>query len=374
MGREIGYRLKIFLRDKPLIFWTLLFPMILATFFNVSLRNAYDESEMKPISLAIVESHNEQNNLFIEQLEQRDIVVSKPYATREEAELAMENKDVSAYVVNKQGIVQLVLGQELSNMESSLLTQIVHSYNTKKQLIEAQTQNNQGVVSFEFIEEISQEHKFVDVDVAEKKQSLVLINFYSTIAMLCIYASEWGNKSGKYLQANLSPLGIRTNISPTRKGKLILFDIVAVYLVFLMEYTIHLSYLKFVLDVPFGNFDVIAITGMLGGLLSVTFGYTICVMVNASEDLRGTIISMMGLFMSFLSGMMSAEIKYNIDTHFPLVNKLNPAALITDNLYRSYALDDPNLIYMNYCWMIGIILVLGYLSYRKLRVVTYDHL
>ena len=49
------YRLKIMIRSKSMIFWTLLFPIALSTFFNMAFGNLSSQSSFDPINIALVD-------------------------------------------------------------------------------------------------------------------------------------------------------------------------------------------------------------------------------------------------------------------------------------------------------------------------------
>lgn len=47
-------KLKVLLRLKTLIFWTLFFPIILASFFKLALSNISKAGEFEPIKIAVI--------------------------------------------------------------------------------------------------------------------------------------------------------------------------------------------------------------------------------------------------------------------------------------------------------------------------------
>ena len=58
-----GNRLKCLLRDKENVFWTMLFPILLAVFFNLALSNVNAGESFQAIKLAVVNNssfHNDQ--------------------------------------------------------------------------------------------------------------------------------------------------------------------------------------------------------------------------------------------------------------------------------------------------------------------------
>ena len=58
------YRLKKLLRTKEMIFWTLAFPIILATFFNLPFKNLDSSEGFEPAETAVVVSREYQDNAF----------------------------------------------------------------------------------------------------------------------------------------------------------------------------------------------------------------------------------------------------------------------------------------------------------------------
>ena len=55
-------KLKILLKNKSMLFWTLAFPFVLGTFFYLALGNIGEAFEMKIIPIAVVDNEGYQNN------------------------------------------------------------------------------------------------------------------------------------------------------------------------------------------------------------------------------------------------------------------------------------------------------------------------
>lgn len=78
------------------------------------------------------------------------------------------------------------------------------------------------------------------------------------------------------------------------------------------------------------------------------------------------------MFGCFLSGMMGITMKYVVDTYAPLVNLVNPAALITDGFYNLYyyGLNDNFILDLILLLVFSAVMLL--ISYRGLRRQKYD--
>ncbi len=374
MKNWLTYRLKILLKDKSLVFWTLVFPILLATFFNLALRGAYTNATVSSSTVGVVVSDPTVQS-FLDMLEDEyHLIEQKPFSNEKEALAALENQSVEALITYDSSI-HLSVTQSSSNAQSLILRNVLQSYNVRLNLIQEQLESDPTKVTPAFIDSLVNVKMTVTSIADSRTSELVVINFYTTIAMLCIYASFWGNKSGRYLQADMSSIGIRLNVSPTHKWKLILMDIAAIFVIFALELAIHLSYMAFVLQVPFGNYPgLLILTGLIGGLLSAMMGYMVCVMVKGNEVKRITLLSGVGVFLSFLSGMMAVQIKYLVETYLPVLSKINPAALITDNFYWIFMESHFSLILENLLIMVGLTIVFAMIAYRRMRRVTYDHL
>ena len=75
---------------------------------------------------------------------------------------------------------------------------------------------------------------------------------------------------------------------------------------------------------------------------------------------------------SFLSGMMGITMKYIIDTNIPILNKINPAAMITDGLYSLYYYRTLDRFYFNIISLIIFSIIMLVISYQGLRREKYD--
>ncbi len=59
-------------------------------------------------------------------------------------------------------------------------------------------------------------------------------------------------------------------------------------------------------------------------------------MINKKASIKEGILLVFTMVCSFLSGMMSVQIKYFIQDKFPLLSYINPVNLITDGFYSLY--------------------------------------
>ena len=107
---------------------------------------------------------------------------------------------------------------------------------------------------------------------------------------------------------------------------------------------------------------------LLGSIIGVSVGQFIGAAARKNENLKMALILGFSMLSSILSGLMYADIKYYIGKHFPIINKINPATLISDafyslSVYSDYERFSSSLITL--ALMSTVLIVLSYFSIKR---------
>ena len=97
-------------------------------------------------------------------------------------------------------------------------------------------------------------------------------------------------------------------------------------------------------------------------------GTAIGTVVKANENIKTGILLTITMLGCFLSGMMGITMKYIIDKNIPIINKINPASMITDGFYALYYYDTLNRYFFNIASLLifsGIAIIISYMSLRR---------
>ena len=352
------YRLKCILRDKQTMFWTLLFPILLATLFNMAFSNLSSAENFSKIKFAIVKNDEyEKNTDFINVINKVDLFNIK-YTSKEEANKLLDNSKIEGYIYfdneikltfKESGINQTII--------KSFLDDFKQTYSTMGRIV---GKNPAAVLNrIDYIKEVS---------VGKASPNTVVNYFYTLIAMTCLYGSFLGLKEVTALQANLSYQGARVNVAPTHKLKIFSASMAAAVTVQLLELTILIGYLNFMLKVSFGNqLGFIALTCVVGTVTGVSFGTCVASVVKKGEGIKIGILIGLSMLMSFLSGMMYDKMKYIINTNVPILGYLNPANLITDCFYSLYYYNTYNEFFIDISLLSIFAVVFSTITYLVLR-------
>lgn len=367
----IKNRFKILLRNKTLIFWTLMFPIILVTFFQMAFSGIIKGEMMTTIPIAIVE--NKENTHFkdvIEELKDEDDkkLFEVNYLTKKEANKKLSDKKIDAYVVIDDEITIVV--------EENGINQTITKYTVDTYLRKVQTATNlsanPSAVRKSIMQELDRNENYLKSINKEDNLDYTLIMFYTLIGMVCMYGGTFGILSINETEANLSTKGARVSVAPTHKLNLLFSSLLVSIVIQYTEILILMAYMILILGVTMVNLPLILLLTFIGSVLGITVGSFIGVLSKKSEDTKIGILIAISMLCSFLAGMMSPDIKYIIDKNVGFISRINPVGIITDALYSLYYYDTLNRFYFNILNLLILTTILITIMYFFVRRKKYD--
>ena len=384
------YSLKTLFRNKALIFWTFAFPIILGTFFNMAFSNIESSEKLDIINIAIIKNDDFNNNEIFktafEELSDKnndDRLFETRYTTEEEAKKLLEDEEIVGYMklVNDEpkltfttsGINETIfkyVSEEIA--QTSNIIKNLSEEGIKKEMI-AGNYNIDYESIYNRVIELTEEDNVRLNNVSNSNLSYTMIEFYTLIAMACLYGGILGAVAINQNLANMTNQGKRVSVSPTSKGKIILSSVLASYITQLVGVALLFLYTIFVLKVDYGNKLGLDIAlAMAGSLAGLSLGVAVATTIKSNDNVKTGIIIAITMLGCFLSGMMGITMKYIIDKNIPIINKLNPASMITDGFYSLYYYDTLDRYIFDIGSLLIFALILIAISYISLRRQKYD--
>ena len=161
-----------------------------------------------------------------------------------------------------------------------------------------------------------------------------LIYMYNLIAMVGIFGSMSGLTIAQNLQANLSDQAARRSCSGMPKIKQVVASLLAYYISHSLCVILTVTFLTLVLRVNFGDrLPLVYLGGILGGIMGVSFGYFVGAIGKVSYGAKAGIIMALNMTLCFMSGLMVPGIKAMIIKYIPILNEINPVAIVADSFY-----------------------------------------
>ncbi len=349
------YTVKTLLGDKMLIFWTSAFPVILGAFFYMAFSDIEDSEKLHVIDIAVVENTGfRESEMWKESLEalsdeaSGEQVFCTKYVSEEEAKRLLSEKEIAGYFMLADGEPQVTVASD--GINETVLKYVVEEIYQTEEIVRntAERRIQQGEMpTAEFYEQLSKEvMNLVDSenggirDISGANLSYTMIEFYTLIAMTCLYGGILGMVAVNQNLANMSSKGKRVSVSPVGKSRMILSSVLAGYVIQMVGVALLFAFTIFVLHVDYGNhLPLIVLLALCGGLAGLSVGIAIAVLVKSGDNVKTGIVISVTMAGCFLSGMMGITMKYLVDKNIPLLNLLNPANMITDGLYALYYYD-----------------------------------
>ena len=349
------YTVKTLLGDKMLIFWTFAFPVILGAFFYMAFSDIEDSEKLHVIDIAVVENTGfRESEMWKESLEvlsdeaSGEQVFCTKYVSEEEAKRLLSEKEIAGYFMLADGEPQVTVASD--GINETVLKYVVEEIYQTEEIVRntAERRIQQGEMpTAEFYEQLSKEvMNLVDSenggirDISGANLSYTMIEFYTLIAMTCLYGGILGMVAVNLNLANMSSKGKRVSVSPVGKSRMILSSVLAGYVIQMVGVALLFAFTIFVLHVDYGNhLPLIVLLALCGGLAGLSVGIAIAVLVKSGDNVKTGIVISVTMAGCFLSGMMGITMKYLVDKNIPLLNLLNPANMITDGLYALYYYD-----------------------------------
>ena len=314
----IKYNLLVKLKNFATTFWPLIFPILLGTMFYFAFGNI-DDADFETVQVGIVKEEGA-DTLFLMFLDQ------------------IENNGN-----------HLIAAQELS--ESAALTKLEN----------------------EEISGINQQETLTEVSLGGQTINGSAQFFYALIAMTCLYGCFIGFGSAITLQANLTALAARRCVTPTHKLKLILSEQIASFLLGYFDVIVLLIYLRYILKLDFqGKIGSMLLISFFGSLIGVSIGIFVGSLGKMKEGGKIGIILGFSMVCSFLSGLMNNTMKDLVEKNMPVINRINPAALISDAFYCINVYDDMSRYYRNLFTLAVMSITLVTASFLLIRRESYD--
>ncbi|WP_444658213.1 ABC transporter permease [Caproiciproducens sp. R2] len=336
-------RLKCLIRDRQMMFWTLLFPLLLATFFNMALSNLNNTEAFHPIDIAVVDNDRyRQSKDFQSVLEEvsqgEDRIFNLTKTDGEKAERLLDDGKIKAYVT-----VGTEIGMTVreSGLSQNIVRAFLNSYSQTSSAVASIVRENPASIKDGLIDAVSARGEYTrEVSGSSAEPNNVLNYFYSLIAMSCLYGGFLGLKEVADVQADLSQRAARVNVAPVHKLKIFLYNVCAAILLHFSEMLVLLAYLYFGLKIDFGPKSLfVLLTTFAGSVLGVSFGAFVSALVKKGEGIKVAVLLAVSMAGSFLAGMMFEDMKYIVAQNAPVLSYLNPVNLLTDAFYSLYYYD-----------------------------------
>lgn len=334
----IKYELLSLLRNKIVVFWMLGFPIILGTLFFAAFGSLADgEQDYKNIPVAVIEKEEAPagfDTLINTLSAGTDALFSVKTRDESTAKELMEKGELECIIYAGKEISLEVQGS--AGIKAGIVKSVLDSFKSRYDIISGVAEENPEKLP-ELMENIGVDAGFIKSTSNEANSDPYVQYFYNLLAMAGLMGSMMGMYCSINHQANLSPLGARVEVSPVSKIKDIFASLISTLLLHNVFTNLGALYLIYVLGINFGvPLWVVFLVNLLSTLIGDCMGCFIGSISTMKEGAKNGILLAASLGLCFLSGLMYGGMRQVIEQSVPIINRINPAALIVDCFYSLY--------------------------------------
>ncbi|MDH4658595.1 ABC transporter permease [Corynebacterium pyruviciproducens] len=381
MGRLIAHNIRLLLRNRGLVFWTLAFPILLGVLFKAALGGLMTTQSFDPVPVAVVDSQEYRLSPYktaFDELSRGDdaLVTVTSVATTAEGSSLLVDDHVA-------GVVE-VIGDEASltvatgGMDQTILTLLLDEIAQRVDMVttlmadEMAPGEDPQAVAAEIMDRLA-ESGFTLKDASPSSMDPLMAEFFSLVAMAALYGGMFSGTLLNYAQPQLGTVGRRIGVAPTRKSVFVASGIIASYVVEFVGLVLLVVVCRFLFGIDFGsNWGLTLVVASAGALAGLSLGVAVSALVRGGENMKIGVLIGMTMLGALLAGMMGGGLRYRVDATAPLVNKVNPVALITDGFYTLYYHPGSDGLWADLGILLVISLVLIGASMLTLRRQRYD--
>ena len=366
---RLKYNLLQYFRDREVLFYTLVIPVVMGVLFFQAL--VFVDEEAGEIPVAIVEQgpSTDLNQAFLEladSLEQQEMLTTT-FIDFDGAVGMMQAGQVSGVIVLGDTI-ELMLAS--AGVEQSILDSIVNEFTIRSAAIANITElrpqyREQAIAAIESYITVSASVR----DIAANPAA----NFFYIMLAIGVFASSIrGLKMGFDLQAHVSNTAARLSVSPTKKIILIIENLVTAVVAQTVSSTATILFYVFILGIDFGTqWGFILLACVVGSFASVAFGVLFSVVGSASVETKGAYLSIITYGFMFAAGIFGAPIRNMVREAVPFLDRINMIAIISDTFLTLVLHEDLTRFVQQLTILLGIAIVCSIAGAFVLRGKSY---
>ncbi len=365
----IKYKFLISIRKKEQLFWTLGFPIILATIFYFAFDGLGDIEQFHSIPVGCVEGKEELPfDYFLEELNGKYLEVQ--VMDEADAVEALKKSEIAGiYYSGDTPSLTVNVGNE----KTVLLKTFLDNYNQNASILASIASTNPSDIQALAKQIEIPTNYMIENSFGNSASDLKMPYFLALISMAVMFGWQWGFDIMMAVQANISRIAARKSLGITNKNTMFLGELLVAVAIQFTALGLLVLYISYVLKQPLTirPFEL-SILLLLGSLLGICIGLAVGGIGNMKEDTKTAILTGVSLISAFLAGLMDGAFPSLIEEHCPLINRINPATLVVKASYSIGIYQDQATFYT----CIGAIslwcIILMGIAVLKMRRAKYD--
>lgn len=363
------YSLKTLVYNREIMFWTLIFPVILASFMYFAFGNQMDTvDDFTAIPVAVVEEQtSDLDKLMLEAVSdpEKDPLIQVKWVGRKKAEKLLTRGKVDAIIyvndtlsltVSENGVEQFILAKMLDSMEQ---------YKQAASTLAMSREGNQEDIIASLMEQTDCLEESL---ISDTKANPAMNFFYAILAFTCLFSALAGCDRSLKLQSEDNVVAQRRGGSAVPKQKMLLADFLACETIQYGIACLLFLYMRLCLGLNFGDqYPAMFLLLFIETSFGIVFGFLVGMLGGLGTGMKIAIFTTINLIFCTMSDLMLEGVKDWIEHYAAWMNRINPAALLSDAFYVLKVYDSYGRFWRDLSYLSGITMVLVLMVYLCIR-------
>ncbi len=380
MWNTFKYTVLSIVRERGVVFWVILFPIILATLFNVMFKGMDEGAfELPMIPVAIVDAsegnagdsfHTTMDALSDEKNGEALLAPTYVKNSDEAYRMLKSGETVGTITLDADGWPSLELspgegdvGVSMEQVKRTVLADVVDDYCRSRAAAEDIITNDPtALANPKVIDSFTERTEYTSaLAITHSKTKEYVRYFYALLGFAALMAAMVGLTAVGAIQPNISPLGARRVVGGTGRSRMLVGAIAASWVISFSALLVAFAYIRFVLGVEFGGREGACVLGLaVAALMATSLGALIgaipAIPYNAKSGVLTGLTCLLSLFAG-LYGTPALRLADQIANDAPWAATINPAKQVTDLFYSLYVYTDMEPFFQTICVLLVITLV-----------------
>lgn len=381
MGAVFVYQLKRFVRDRALVVWPFVFPLILTVIFMQMFAGVSSAAKPAPVPLGVVEDEAYAAAPGLDALVGR---LSDPdseshyadvtaYGTADEAEAAARAGDTIGYLAVEGGRPSLhVTVDGNQKITSVVLRRALDNY---EQTIAQQREILASGAPPEALAGLGDHQRLTtEVQVTPEGSDMITRYYFSLLAFTAGIGMLLSSEAVKSVMATSGPLGARRTLAGIPRWRVLAGALGASWLCIALCMTSALVFMVTVADISFGPHAHLTLVVILASsLTSCAAGAVIGTSRRLKVGMIPGVVALLSLFTG-LYGTGSQQLADAIETHVPFLSWINPLWQSTHGFYSLFYYDSLAPFVRSCAALTTMSALFFVVAAVRMRRMSYDHL
>ncbi|MDR1851569.1 MAG: ABC transporter permease [Propionibacteriaceae bacterium] len=344
--------LKVLVRERSMLVWTIAFPLVLTTLIFVALGGLDTAYELKPVPVLVVADSgytDSSMSTLVDELSTGDNQILAPtkVATTQQAEDKLEAGGFYGYITVENGEPHYTMDSRKTSSNDpsqSIVLAVLDQYKQTADTVAQIAKTNPSALTASFMQALQTRPAYTEqYSVSANPPSDSLRYMYATLAFSVVMMSGFATTAVISLQPTASPLAARRAVAGKSKASVLFPTLAACWLLSYLCLIVGYLYQRVVFGISFGGKDLAANAVLAVGAGAMTMLGAFLGALKIPNNAKSGLVAFLSCFLALFAGMygpFSQDLGNQVEQAVPLLSALNPARTVSQAFMSLYYYDD----------------------------------